>query len=781
MRDVIHSLNFVWLAVCATGLFAGLALHGAGYPAAARLSWIAGALPVLASLGVSTAGALRRREGGVDILAVLAIAFALLLGEWLTAAVIALMLASGRALEAYADNRARSEMTALLSHAPREAIRLEAGQWNRVLLEAIGVGDRLMVRHADIVPVDGTLAGNAELDESKLTGESRLCPRECGAAVRSGAINAGSTFEMIASATASESTFAGIVRMVEMAQRDRSPAERLADHYAWWFVACTLVMAGGSWIAAGEIERALAVLVVATPCPLILAVPVAIVSGISRCARCGVLVKGGAALEQLAVARTLFFDKTGTLTGGHARVVAIETGSTGSPERVLRVAASLVQASNHAISDALTTEARSRQLVLTAPLDVRETAGAGMRGNIDGHAVAIGTFEFVSSASPVAPWADRFLRRIAYEGASSVFVSEDGIMTGAIQMADSIRLETPRALRLLRREGITRIEMLTGDRADVAQTVGAVLQVDAVRAGQTPAGKLTAIQEARQQGPVIMVGDGVNDAPALAAANVGVAMGARGAAASSEAADVVLLVDRLDRLVDARRTARRTRRIAIESVFAGMGLSLVAMAFAALGFLPPLAGAIFQEMIDVAAIANALRALGGAPRRETGGLAPDDVARLRGEHAQLEPVMEQIRRLADELPRLSSVAVKDRLAHVNDSLRLTLVPHEVSDDTHLYPRIAGLLGGEDPLSTMSAMHREIFRLTRALDRMAKDLSEECAGADWLREAQRLLYGLDAIIRLHCAQEDELFQALAYDARQGANRERQAGLSDSYRS
>ncbi|CAB3804672.1 Potassium-transporting ATPase ATP-binding subunit [Paraburkholderia caffeinitolerans] len=763
MRDVIHSLNFVWLAACVTGLFAGLALDGAGFADAARLSWMAGALPVLASLGVSTVRALRRREGGVDILSVLAITFALFLGEWLTAAVIALMLASGRALEAYADNRARSEMTALLSHAPRNATRLEAGQWNRVSLEQIGVGDRLVVRHADIVPVDGTLASNAELDESTLTGESRLCTRESGAAVRSGAINAGSTFEMIASATAAGSTFAGIVRMVEMAQRDRSPAARLADRYAWWFVACTLVMAGGSWIGTGEIERALAVLVVATPCPLILAVPVAIVSGISRCARRGVLIKGGAALEQLATARTLFFDKTGTLTGGAARVVAIEAGPTGTPERVLRVAASLVQASNHAISDALAAEARTRQLLLTAPLDVRETAGAGMRGNVDGHAVVIGSFDFVSSASTVAPWAERFLRRIAYEGASSVFVGEDGVMTGAIQMADSIRMETPRALRLLRREGITRIEMLTGDRADVAQTVGAVLQVDAVRAGQTPAGKLAAIQEAQRQGPVIMVGDGVNDAPALATADVGVAMGARGAAASAEAADVVLLVDRLDRLVDARRVARRTRRIAIESVLVGMGLSLIAMTFAALGFLPPLAGAILQEVIDVAAIANALRALGGTPRRAAGVLAPDDVARLRGEHAQLEPVMEQIRRLADELPRLSSAAVKDRLAHVNDSLRLILVPHEVSDDTHLYPRIAELLEGEDPLSTMSAMHREIFRLTQALDRMAKDLSEDCTGADWLREAQRLLYGLDAIIRLHCAQEDELFHALAKDA------------------
>lgn len=763
MRDFIHSLNFVWLAVCATGLLGGIVLRSAGFPDAAILLWMAGTLPVLAALCVSTAGALRRREGGVDMLAILTIAFALLLGEWLTASVIAVMLASGRTLEDYAGNRARSEMTALLSHAPREAVRLEAGQWNRAPPESIVAGDRLMVRHGEVVPVDGTLAGAAELDESTLTGESRVCTRGRGAAVRSGAINAGSTFEMIASTTVSDSTFAGIVRMVEMAQRERSPAVRLADRYAWWFVACTLVVAGASWIATGQIVRALAVLVVATPCPLILAVPVAIVSGISRCARRGVLVKGGAALEQLATARTLFFDKTGTLTGGRARVVAIETAAGDSPERVLRVAASLTQASIHAISDALTTEARLRRLVLSAPLEVRERAGAGISGSVDGHVVVIGSFDFVSAVSPAAPWAERFLRRIAYEGASSVFVSEDGIMTGAIQMADSIRMDTPRALRLLRREGITRIEMLTGDRADVAQTVGAILQVDAVHAGQTPADKLAAIHAARQQGPVIMVGDGVNDAPALAAADVGVAMGARGAAASSEAADVVLLVDRLDRLVDARRVARGTRRIAIESVCLGMGLSLIAMSFAAFGFLPPLAGAILQEVIDVAAVANALRALRAAPVRESGILAADDIARLRGEHAQLEPLMEQIRRLADELPGLPALAVRDRLAGVNESLKLTLVPHEMHDDAHLYPRIAGMLGGEDPLASMSAAHREIFRLAQALDRMEKGASDDCSDPGWLREGQRLLYGIDAILRLHCAQEDELFHALASDA------------------
>ncbi|WP_028230305.1 heavy metal translocating P-type ATPase [Paraburkholderia mimosarum] len=762
MHDIFRSPNAFLLAVCAAALAAGTGCWLAGSVDAARLIWLMGPLPVLAALVVSIAGALRRREAGVDILAALAIVFALVLDERLTAAVIALMLASGRALEDYARARARSEMTALLSHAPREAIRSDAGKWTPVALDHVVPGDRLLVRHGEVVPVDGTLSGAAELDESTLTGESRSRPCVSGEAVRSGAVNAGSPFEMIASATAADSTFSAIVRMVESAQRARSPAARLADRYALGFLACTLLVAGAAWIASGEAVRALAVLVVATPCPLILAVPVAIVSGMSRCARRGVLIKDGGALEQLAVARTLFFDKTGTLTAGHARLVAIETGPADTPERVLRVAASLAQASGHVISDALTCEARARELALSAPQDVRETAGAGVMGTVDGRKVVIGSFAFVCATAPAAAWSERLLRRVAYEGASAVFVGEDGVMTGAIQMADRIRTDTPRALRLLRREGVTRIEMLTGDRADVAETVGAILQVDAVHAGQTPADKLRAIEQARRTGPVMMVGDGVNDAPALATADVGIAMGAQGAAASSEAADVVLLVDRLDRLAEARRVAQRTRRIAIESVYVGMGLSLAAMGFAAAGMLPPLAGAVLQEFIDVAAIANALRAL-RVPRAGSGSLAPAAAAQLRREHARLEPVIEQIRQLADDMPGLPATAVKARLGDLGDLLTQQLIPHERHDDAQVYPQLAPLLGGDDPLASMSTMHREIIRVTRTLSHMAADLPAGDPDTEWLQEIQRLLYGLHAIVRLHCEQEDELFHALADSA------------------
>lgn len=759
MRSCPRLLNAALLVNSAATLVAGLLASHLQHLPVARAIWLAGIVPNLLALSVAVVRAALRREQGVDVLALLSIGFALGMGEWLVAAVIALMLASGRTLEDFAQARAGREMTALLSHAPKVANRFQDGQWQPVGLDAVQAGDRLLVRHGEVAPVDGTLCGPVELDESALTGESLVQRRVAGDAVCSGVLNVGASFEMVASATAGRSTFASIVRMVGEAQAERSPSARLADRYALAFVAMTVVLAAAGWLVSGDPARCLAVLVVATPCPLILAVPVAIVSGMSRCARRGVLVKGGGALERLATARILFFDKTGTLTGGRARLVDVVCAPGHLPDEVLRLAGSLAQASNHVISEAVTIASRERGISLHLPSHVVESPGAGVKGEVDGHAVTVGSPSYVLGEAEVPAWCARFLERVSHDGASAVFVKADARVIGALQMQDSIRLETPRALRLLRQEGIARQAMLTGDRPDVAESVGAMLGVTEVYAGQTPGDKLSAIRAARAEGTVIMVGDGVNDAPALAAADVGVAMGARGAAASAQAADVVVLVDRLDRLVDAVRIARRARRIAVQSVGTGMLLSLVAMVAALLGYLPPLAGAISQEVIDVLVIANALRVLIGGARDAAPGMPAEDVERLRVEHAELEPVMDRIRTLADELPRMTGAVAATELERLNQSLNQILVPHERREDAQLYPGLARILGGDDPLAAMSGMHREIFRVTRLLDKIVAGLPPEGPDEAGVMELQRLLYGLDAILRLHCAQEDELFYVL----------------------
>ncbi|KUY85490.1 cation transporter [Burkholderia territorii] len=763
MSRIRWSIDLALLILAAVALAGGGMCAAFGLPSLARVVWLLGTLPVLLALTVSLARAMARRQAGIDVLAWLAIALAIALDETLTATVIALMLASGRTLERYAQDRAQREMTALLCRAPRHATRFERGEWRSVAVETLVPGDRLLVRSGECVPVDGTLTDDAELDESMLTGESSTQRRCAGETACSGVVNAGTPFEMVARTTAGDSTFAGIVRMVERAQRERSPSVRVADRYAAFFVLASLFVAGIAWLLAGDVARALAVLVVATPCPLILAVPVAIVSGMSRCSKRGILVKGGGALERLAQATILFFDKTGTLTGGRARIVAIECGEGVRTDDVLRFAASLAQASVHVISDALTVAARERRIDLSPPSGVVETAGEGVTGRVDDRTVTIGKFAYVCACSTAAPWSDALLEQVGNEGGAAVFVGVDGVMIGAIRMADQVRLETPRALRLLKREGVNRLVMLTGDRRDIASAVGELLGVTDVRAEQTPADKLAAIQAARSEGVTIMVGDGVNDAPALAAADVGIAMGARGAAASSEAADVVLLVDRLDRLVDAIRIARRSRRIAIESVVAGMSLSIVAMTIAAAGFLQPIAGAVIQEVIDIVVIVNALRALRVRPGQTDARLTDVDVEQLKREHAALSPLLDEIRNLADRMPQLSGAALASELAGMIDSLDERLLPHERADDLDVYARLAPLLGGEDPLAAMSGAHREIFTMVRSLRQMAADLPRDGTSAVQVQAIQRLLYGLEAIVRLHCAQEEELFHAVGADA------------------
>jgi heavy metal translocating P-type ATPase len=615
------------------------------------------------------------------------------------------------------------------------------------------------------VPVDGVLAGQiAVLDESALTGEPLPVTRGVGERLRSGSINAGGPFDIVATATAADSTFAGIVRLVKAAQEAKAPAARLADQAALVFTPVALVLAGVAWVLSGDALRGLAVLVVATPCPLILGVPVAIVSGLSRCAGRGVLVKGGGALERLARVRTLFLDKTGTLTAGRARVAAVEAAPGVTSEEVLRLAASLDQLSQHAIAQTVVAAARAQGLTLAMPTAVEEEPGAGVTGLLHAHRVSVGSHAYVAARAAPAEWNERFLRRMGYEGATGAFVAEDGRMLGAILLADEIRPDSPRALRHLRQAGIDRIIMLTGDRSDVAEAIGATLGVDEVRAQLQPQDKLAAIAEAQQMqrsALCAMVGDGVNDAPALAAADVGVAMGARGSGASSEAADVVLLVDRLDRLAEALAIAHGARRIALQTVAIGMGLSAVAMVVAALGFLPPVGGALLQELIDVAAILNSLRVLRvRIPGRAKATLPAAEVARLKAEHEHLAGPLARLRAVADQLIALSPPEAAAALAEVEAIVRERLLQHEREDEAELYPVIERALGGSDPIPAMHRTHREVQQLGGLLGRMVADLPPEGPDQAATNDFRRVLYGLEAILRLHFAQEDELYYGLA---------------------
>tara|TARA_R110002020_G_scaffold14062_4_gene49951 strand:- start:777 stop:2546 length:1770 start_codon:yes stop_codon:yes gene_type:complete len=587
---------------------AGTALHFAGQ-SGAGLAWTLGTAPVLLGLLVQIVRALRRGDVGLDIVAALSMSAALGFGEPLAGNVVALMYAGGQLLETFAAGRARQEMTALLGRVAHTAMLYTGSSLAEVPIASLVPGDRLLIRHGEVLPVDGTVAARrAELDLSALTGESIPVLVLPGGEALSGATLVGDPIDLVVTRPAAESTYAGIVRLVEAAQHSKAPMTRLADRYALWFLALTLLLAGAAWALSQDPLRALAVLVVATPCPLILAVPVAIISGLSRTARIGVLVKHGGMLEALARVQTAILDKTGTLTAGMPAVTLIRPAPGVTEEDVLYRAASLDQASGHSVAAALIAAANARALALSTPIATVESPGAGLAGRVDGRQTAVGGLDYVSGQLATGDFAA--LSQGLPIASMTVAVAVEGRPWGLIVLQDAIRPDAIASLAALRRAGISRIVLASGDRADIAQAIGAQLGVDTALGALTPADKLALLQAERSQtGLVMMVGDGVNDAPALAAADIGVAMGARGAAASSEAAGVVLLVDALAPLAKAITIAKRTRIIALQSVFVGLGLSLAAMLVAALGYLPPVQGALLQEAIDVAVILNALRAL----------------------------------------------------------------------------------------------------------------------------------------------------------------------------
>jgi heavy metal translocating P-type ATPase len=595
---------------------AGGALHLLGAPTAGDAVWAATVAVMLVPLTVSIARTLARGRVGVDAIALIAMAGALAIGQYLAGAVIALMLSGGNALEAMASRRARQELTALLERMPSIAHRRSGEGWAEIPVGRLAVGDVVLVRAGEVVPVDGAVqSAEATVDEAALTGESLPATHVRGAIVRSGAVNAGEAFELRATRLSSESAYANIVRLVRAAETQRAPFVRIADRYAAVFLPLALTLAAVAWAASGEAVRAVAVLVVATPCPLILAAPIAIVSGVSRAARLGVIVKGGAAIERLGEARTVLLDKTGTLTLGAPtvqEVIALDGGGEG--EEVLRLAASVDQLSAHVLAEALVHDAESRGLRLSEPADPVEVPGQGMEGAVDGRRVAVGSRAWLASRGYRVEDAEGIGGGGEDAGRAKVLVGVDGRLAGVVVMADRLRDDARELAGMLREAGVRRVAMVTGDHRAVAERIAAETGVDRVYAEQSPEDKLDVVREMRADpdlAPVVMVGDGVNDAPALALADVGIAMSAPGATVSSETADAVIVVDRIDRVATAVSIGRRALGIARQSVVFGIGLSAIAMGFAALGFIPPLAGAILQEGIDVAVILNALRALSG--------------------------------------------------------------------------------------------------------------------------------------------------------------------------
>jgi len=567
-------------------------------------------------LVVSTARSLLQRDVGVDAIALVAIVWALALGQFLAAAIVALMMSGGAALEAWAAGRARRELRLLVERAPRIAHRYADGSVEEVKVDELQPGDVVSVRAGEVVPADGVVAADeAVLDESALTGEALPVTIARYGHVRSGTANAGDAFDLRVTSSAAESAYAAIVRLVQAAEVDRAQFTRLADRYAAYFLPFSLAVAGLAWVASGDSTQGLAVMVVATPCPLILAAPIAFVAGLSRAARAGIIVKGAGALERLGSAKTVLLDKTGTLTLGQPELERIVPIGELGAEDALRFAASLDQMSTHVLAESLVVGAAGRGIELAVPTGVREEAGRGILGEVEGHTVAVGSSGWLEANGYLGA-GEHARAQDSGDGAgrAKILVGVDGALAAVIVMGDRLRPGADTLSRELRNAGIGHVALVTGDRPEIAAEVARSAGIEDVYAEQTPEEKLDVVRALRERPGarnVVMVGDGINDAPALALADVGIAMAGKGATISSETADVVITVDDASRIALSILIGRRSLHIARQSVVYGLGLSVLAMIVAAFGYLPPVWGALCQEVIDVAVILNALRALRG--------------------------------------------------------------------------------------------------------------------------------------------------------------------------
>ncbi|WP_082492624.1 heavy metal translocating P-type ATPase [Arthrobacter sp. Leaf69] len=637
-------LRYPLVAGTLVALLAVLILLLSGQPLIAQIAASIYALAVAAYLAVGMARRLAGGQWGIDILAVTAIVSTVLVGEFIASMIIVLMLAGGTALEDYAAGRAKKELTSLLERVPQTAHRERGGtsaagstaagtqtgestasesqtngQHEDVAATDVRIGDILLVRPGEVVPLDGVLLSESgTFDESSLTGESLPVERVAGDPLMSGSLNGEAAVRMQVSALMEDSQYSRIVALVKEASESKAPMVRLADRYAIPFTALAYALGAAGWIISGDPARFAEVLVVATPCPLLIAAPVAFLGGMSRAAHSGIIVKYAGVLEQLSRIKTAAFDKTGTLTYGRPALIGVRTAGSLTEDEVLGLAASAEQYSSHVLAASVMDAARDRGLVFESATEASEFATHGVRARFDGRDVVVGKPKFVAeSAAGVAEMA-------LASGELAIYVGVAGEFAGALVMSDPIRTEARRTLAELESMGVTRTVMLTGDALATAQHIAQGAGLTDVRAECLPPDKVEAVRSLPLR-PVMMVGDGVNDAPVLAVADVGIAMGARGSTAAGESADVVIILDDLSKVASAVRIGQRTVKVALQSIWIGIGLSVALMLAAAAGYVPAIAGALSQELVDLATILNALRALSpgksagrGAGKKGTG-------------------------------------------------------------------------------------------------------------------------------------------------------------------
>ena len=618
LREIVRiSWKYPIATLALASLMAGSALQWIfGIDELAHWIWIAalviGGVPVV----YGTVREMLKGQFASDIVAMLAILAALALNDAFPGVIIVLMQTGGKALEDYAYRRASSSLDKLLARSPRVAHLHKNGTIQDVDVEAIRIGDALIVRPGDIIPVDGGISPghHAEVDESSLTGESLPKSRNTGERVYSGTINVGGAFEINALATSGESQYAKIVELVKKAQQEKAPIQRLTDKYAVWFTPITIAMSITGWAITGSLLTLLAVLVVATPCSLIFATPVAIISGINKSARKGIIVKNGAAIEQVGNAQVVIFDKTGTITYGTPeveRIISLDgSNSSTSEDELLYKASSIEQLSSHPVAQMLAAKGREKFGSLVVPEDFKEVPGAGVRGKVGIEIVSVGSEKIISQMEDkekITALGQRVRDSIG-GGKMLAFIAIDGIVKGVIVFGDRIRQETAAMVKDLAALGVKQTLMLTGDSAENARIVAEQAGLTDFKANLLPQDKVLAVKTLNDRcRSTIMVGDGINDAPALASATVGIAMGARGAAISAEAADIVLLVDDISKVSEAVKIGKRTIEIAKQSIFVGLGASIALMIIASFGLIPPALGALLQEALDVTVILNALR------------------------------------------------------------------------------------------------------------------------------------------------------------------------------